>query len=417
MNESAPNETTLNEFKPNTTQILHVSSNHSSHTSNSTVHTPAGTLLLEVEDSVYPLEELCGFANRANAKRGFLFVSKVLGKHIPVAPRVVIQSHQRLAALLEPYFGEASAPSVFIALAETATALGQGVFEAWLERHPDQGLFLQSSRYRLAGYELLEFEENHSHASDHLIHLPNTLQNPEARAMFDQAKTLVLIDDEMSTGSTFLNLAKACVAKNPALERIFLLTLTDWAGEKRTALLEAMPRPTTVLSLLRGQFAWQPNPSFQLQPTQAAHGNGLDKTGILSRNFSRLGSVARLELDCVALLERDPRSARLLGTTGEHVLVLGTGEFSFPPLVLAQFLEGLGHQVFFQTTTRSPILLGGAIEKKLELSDNYFDQIPNYVYNLDPSTYAHILIGYETPLLPPEHAAWLESVGAIGVFF
>lgn len=40
---------------------------------------------LKQNDS-YQLEDLLGFAQRINPKRAFLFVSKVLGRHIPVAP-------------------------------------------------------------------------------------------------------------------------------------------------------------------------------------------------------------------------------------------------------------------------------------------------------------------------------------------
>ena len=42
---------------------------------------PTGELTLKVDDARFPLDWLVGFAARANAKRGFLFLSKVLGKH------------------------------------------------------------------------------------------------------------------------------------------------------------------------------------------------------------------------------------------------------------------------------------------------------------------------------------------------
>lgn len=37
----------------------------------------------------WKLDDLLSFAERINPKRAFLFVSKVLGKHIPVAPSVM----------------------------------------------------------------------------------------------------------------------------------------------------------------------------------------------------------------------------------------------------------------------------------------------------------------------------------------
>ncbi len=43
----------------------------------------AGDLLIETHREDMPLEALLDFASRQNPKRGFLFVSKVLGRHIP----------------------------------------------------------------------------------------------------------------------------------------------------------------------------------------------------------------------------------------------------------------------------------------------------------------------------------------------
>ena len=51
------------------------------------VELEGGTLRLRLpEQQRTRLTELCGFASRQNPKRAFLFVSKVLGKHIPVKP-------------------------------------------------------------------------------------------------------------------------------------------------------------------------------------------------------------------------------------------------------------------------------------------------------------------------------------------
>ena len=61
----------------------------------------SGTLRLAVERADWPLESLCGFASRRGKKRGFVFVSKVLGKHYPVRPRVMEEAHARLVAQVE----------------------------------------------------------------------------------------------------------------------------------------------------------------------------------------------------------------------------------------------------------------------------------------------------------------------------
>ncbi len=389
----------------------------------SKIELPAGTLNLQVTRSDYPLEELCGFASRANAKRGFLFVSKVLGKHIPVRPSSMTEIHFRLATkILEILQGQDAAPALCIALAETATGLGQSVFEHLLRENPElegKSLFVHSSRYRISTHQTLWFEESHSHASDHLIHIPNG--GPE-REIFCGAKTLILMDDEMSTGNTFLNLARAYHTKNPGLERIILVTLTDWTGSgRRRELLEQMPVKTYPISVLEGEYQWTPNPDFVLQPTRAAHGNGEFKDALLERNFARLGVMENPRVDFEALLDTTRLWSQFRKQDWEphpypfKTLVLGTGEFSYLPFKFAQWLEHKGLVIHFQSTTRSPILLGGAIKEKLEFPDNYADGIPNYAYNLEAHDYAIIFVCLETPL--ERNHPLLELTQAVPVYF
>src|SRR5262249_37990777 len=109
-----------------------------------TVSLRCGTLHLEIERADMDLEELCGYASRRSRKRGFVFVSKVLGKHYPVRPRKMAEVHARLAERLDDLPG----PVVVIALAETATGLGHGLYESWLRLNGRvDSLFLQTTRY------------------------------------------------------------------------------------------------------------------------------------------------------------------------------------------------------------------------------------------------------------------------------
>ena len=87
---------------------------------------PGGTLRITTEREELPLTDLLGFAARANPRRPFLFVSKVLGRHIPCRPRLMRDTYQRLAAPLL----DAPGPVWVIGLAETATGLGAGVADS-----------------------------------------------------------------------------------------------------------------------------------------------------------------------------------------------------------------------------------------------------------------------------------------------
>lgn len=79
-----------------------------------------GKVEVTCENAGHRLADLFDIAERRNPKRAFLFVSKVLGRHIPVSPRVMRQVYKQLASQL---LGKLSGPAVFIGMAETAVGL------------------------------------------------------------------------------------------------------------------------------------------------------------------------------------------------------------------------------------------------------------------------------------------------------
>jgi hypothetical protein len=369
-----------------------------------TVAQPCGTLRLTVEEAALPLDALCGFAGRRSRKRGFVVVSRVLGKHVPVRPRVIADTHARLAAGLLDLPG----PVVFVALAETATGLGQGVFEE-VVRRTDRGdlLFLHTTRYRLDRPLAFGFEEPHSHAPDHLLYEPI---DPDGADLFGGAASLVLIDDEISTGRTLLNLAAAYRRLNPRLAAVHLVCLTDWLGARRAGLAAELGVPVRVHSLLRGGLAFDPDPTFDPGPAPDVTGRGDRKDALLPTNHGRLGV-------------RGPRAYDLDGMIatagvqpGERVLVLGTGEFMHPPFRLARRLEERGWDVVYQSTTRSPLVGGGELGAVLEFADNTGDDMPNFLYNVADRTYDRVLVGYETRPLPANHRLPEMLVAAVVYF-
>src|SRR3546814_919943 len=134
---------------------------------NTKIELSKGTLELVIEHAA-ELDAFCDFAARANPKRGFLIVSKVLGRHLPASPNAMRGAMDELGQKLP---ADLPGPIVFLGMAETATALGQGVFAAYLDAQERQDVvYLQSSRQIVDGAELIaSFEEGHSHATTHLI--------------------------------------------------------------------------------------------------------------------------------------------------------------------------------------------------------------------------------------------------------
>ena len=348
------------------------------------VQLPTGTLELALDEGAEEADALLGFAARANAKRGFLFLSKVLGKHWPVTPSNMLAIHARLAATVPPVDG----PIVFIAMAETAIGLGQGVFEAWLRAHPGrEALFIHTTRYRVGSGELIEFEEAHSHAPRQFLHMPD---DPALRALLLGARTLVLVDDEASTGNTFLNLTGACRRLNPGIARVHLATITNFMGREATAALSArFGLPVTMGALVGGEYRF--TPGDYVAPDEAAQRFDPQADRGASTRFGRLGLRAALPAP-EALAER----LRKEFAPGATVAVLGTGEFMHAATLLGAALERRGVDVKVQSTTRSPILTWGAVGRALRFPDNYGEGVANFVYNIAPGQYDHVLVCHET---------------------
>ena len=359
-------------------------------------HLPSGTLQLHVERSELPAHELFVLAARNNPRRAFLFVSRVLAKHLPVAPAVVQDCHERIARRIPAQMGAQPGPVLFIGMAETATGLGQGVFEAWQRQHPDTpALYLHTSRYRAVGAQALAFEESHSHAPQVFLHLPT---DPLLHAQFVSARALVLVDDEISTGNTFVHLAHTCLGQAPGIERVHLASITDFSGATRAGLEARMGLPLTTGALLDGAWTFTPHASAEgavseappAPPAQAALGC---EPLFRDSGFGRLGRSGPVRLAPKAL------AAVAAGiSAGQRVLVLGTGEFMHPAFVLGRALaEQTGASVRLQSTTRSPILPWGPIMQTECFDDPYGEGIANYLYNFTRSDYDHVLLCHEAP--------------------
>lgn len=338
-----------------------------------------GTIQVTRDQGDVALDDLFDIAERRNPKRAFLFVSKVLGRHIPVPPSVMRRAYKQLAS---QFSATLPGPVLFIGMAETAVGLGAGVFDE-LRHQYDEGVYLTSTRHPVNGELLCEFKEEHSHATDHLIYLPD---DAEMRRRVAEARSLVLIDDEATTGNTFLNLLSALrgTGKLAHLEQVVAVTLTDWSGE---ALPARCPLQVTSISLVSGQWSWTPLPDAPVPVMPAVNVTSRGAWDIAGKqSWGRLGMTApAADLGQALTASRD-----------ERVLVLGTGEFVWEPFLLAERLEAAGSQVFYSSTTRSPIALGYAIKSAICFTDNYGLGIPNFVYNVAHQKFDRVLLCTET---------------------
>lgn len=370
-----------------------------------------GQLEIRVKKGHIPLQRLLGFASRVNSKRGFLFVSKILGKHYPVRPRLMAWSYRALARRIVQQLDNTQ-PSLWVGMAETATGLGYGIYESACSIGIRQALFMQTTRYHLSGGQRLEFIESHSHATDFFLYWP---EDTVKRALFLTARQLVLIDDELSTGSTFLRLIDAYRTINPNLETVVVASLVNFASEPDQQCFETSATvPVRWVSLLEGQWQFQAAKQDQAAPTDnsiCVVGGNACKRDILAWP-GRLGIEKTISLapaniaELLAFLPENPTDQR-------PILILGTGECNPPAYLLGRQLERLGIPVIVQATTRSPIHIEADISSRIRFTDNYQDGIDNFLYNINPAAYRLIVFCHETPLTAENDSENLSFVGLI----
>lgn len=352
---------------------------------------PSGTLQLHVENSDFPLENICGFATRANNKRGFLFMSKVLGKHYPVKPRDMLAIYQNLSDKLN-FITHSMNNICFIGFAETAIGLGAGIYHEWKKSHPlKNSLYIPTTRYRLEQPIVFEFKEEHSHATDHLIYEPIENDN---KLLFNSCESLVLIDDEISTGKTLFNFIEQYKSINSQLKNIFLVSIKNWISkENKNILLSQFPECNIeFISILSGNFTFTKNPDYFVDNIPKLDGKNEVKNYLFDNDsFQFRYGYNQLDFN----FEKETSLIDL----SKKTLVLGSNEFLIKPYFFAKHLESLGVEVFFQSTTRSPILLDVDILYKHTSVDNYNDNIENYIYNVGDNMYEQIILCVETKQL------------------
>ncbi|WP_084243985.1 phosphoribosyltransferase family protein [Planomicrobium okeanokoites] len=365
-----------------------------------------------------PMESLFSVALRVNKKRQFLFVSKLIAKHLAVHPSIALGTGSLLASLLMEKAGLQPIPqhkkivemiesgkacletshetlayrtalpdkTVFIGMAETATGLGHSVFH-----HFDEAAYIHTTREEIIGASpAFVFEEEHSHATSHKVYAP--------AGMLEEADTIILIDDEISTGNTLVNLITALDSQFPG-KKYISLSILDWRSEGQKRKLEDMAAARNltvdVLSLLKGEFDLKhsespgeteiaelkgsgqktPGRSMQVQAIELQSATGqrylpfTGRFGLSSSSHSEIGRWAE------QLAETVPASKK--------PLVIGIGENMYLPL---RFALALGGDASVQTTTRSPIFAaeedGYPIKEKVRFKLPDTDDVNQFLYNI-----------------------------------
>ncbi len=412
------------------------------------------TIDLKVGSNPYniPLNTLFSMATRNNPKRRFLFVSKILGKHLPVKPYVALNyskllalglyesltgkhAEDRLELLDDVASGEdnhsdilrftkypLSSDTVFIGFAETATGMTHSVFEAF----SGSGGFYHTTREQVTHTRpVIKFEEPHSHAKAHNIYTNEHVN-------LNSAKRIVLVDDEISTGQTLLNIMKS-IKEQFGTSEFHILTYLDWRNQASLDKYSDFEKNenihVNVISLVQGSIGDVVNGSLDLDQisshelfekqiksdseTKLPESNivrniYIDDFSSKSETFMGPNSVNKTynaftgrfgltDSDQIDLIDQMATiQEKLQPYVHGKTLVLGTEEFMYLPLRMAHELKG---DIFFKSTTRSPVYPSSddsyTIKSGLKFNSSFNSDVTNYVYNISQENYDTILVCYE----------------------
>jgi hypothetical protein len=338
-------------------------------------------------------DELFRLAERQNPKRAFLFVSTILGRHIPVDPRTHRASLNDLAEKALPLIG--SGPVLVMGYAETAVGIGAGVFDCLRKKMDGRHIgYLHTTRHPIPDRDVwFTIEEGHSHATHHTIMKPGPSlcqSGPDA--------TLVLVDDETTTGSTFAQLAAGLSGNGMSFGRIILVTLTDWSNGAAVEKVSSVSpgAEVTAVSLMSGSWEWHADPEAEL-PVLPVPGQAEcpewhpDLKGPMTSPRDGIKGQEMANGAYLAWKLGLPKMKR-----GENCLVIGTGEHVWQPFLYAEAHADEGREVGFIATTRSPILPGPVIEHKISFPDHFGLGLDMYLHNVNPDEWDNIVLFTET---------------------
>ncbi len=325
------------------------------------------------------INELLGTAKRENnKKRKNLFVNYYQGKHFPAKGSEALQIFRKLA---ERIILPDDKPVMIIGFAETATAIAASV----ASNVGNNCTFIHTSREKISSELCVaDFSEEHSHASKQYLF------SSDKEEIFKGVRHIVFVEDEITTGKTILNFVNVLKKIVEPGCRFYAAAIVNGMND---ASLE------TYRSLDIGLF-WL----VKIEDSIEYMNRELDiSSNEDMKPFNRVRNVFRYDFDgiinprlgckiedympaCKSFAEEIIGHLKELDIEAKTIDVIGTEEFMYPAIYLAEKLEKIGYIALSHSTTRSPIIpsdsFGYPLKNRYRFHSMYeYDRV-TYLYNL-----------------------------------
>lgn len=349
--------------------------------------------------SSFKIEEIINICKRKNnPKRDFVFVNSMQGKHIPQSPSKILKMYDELLneIIKNSNLNEKVA---IIGFAETATAIGNYI----ASKLPNCIYYTQTTREQFNNRKpLIAFEEEHSHATSQALygHLEE----------LKKCNRIIFVEDEISTGKTILNFIKEFEKLKIDL-KYSVASLLNWQNDEWTEVFNRynIDRYFIVKGKLRAL-----DTKLDIETNNEIEFNKYKEKIIVEKGIKLPNPRLGIKLPNKNELNYSLDNLQELIKDSKDILVLGTEEYMFWPMLFAQKLESMNSSlnVYFHATTRSPIETSNqseyALKERYKLRSAYDKNRTTYIYNL--SKYDHVFIITDTE---PEKEFLEDIIGAL----
>lgn len=332
-----------------------------------------------------------------NAKRDFLFVNKKQAKHIATSydefSSMTAKLYNQIITRINP-----KGTILIIGFAETATAIAADIMRRFsnCKQYENNDIwFVQTTRQHLKHKKYLMFQEEHSHATEQRLYW-----DPE-KADID---TVIIIDDEITTGNTVINMMKLFKKFYPKATYACASVL-NWqndADRKRFA-----EHGITATALITGKIK-DVTPKMDIENDGYHDGCKLYATSkmvqrFINRPFIKSGGKPLFLEGCnkenfkayMRFLHRAYRE-NVLWFSNKKYLILGTEECMYQAIVLSKMITNS----ICHATTRSPITVHNSddyfIKNEMTMNSNYGDY-EVHLYNIPDELYDEVIMVTDTP--------------------
>ena len=339
------------------------------------------------------INDYLSVALRNNKKRKFLFVSKTLGKHLPINPNKVDKLGLLLAKSYKMKHENCkNERQLVIGFAETATCLSHSFFN-YLE---SAEYFIHTTREEVKALKKLEFLEEHSHAMEQNLYIDN-LNN------INDVSEVILVDDEITTAKTCLNMISK-IQETFKVKKFVIASVLNWIDEERNKEIQKVASSLgcsiEFVYLFNGNFEFSMENELEdsiVKVEESTNFNAVINDIYLDfeecfgeRKYSlytgRFGISRKMQEKLLHIIDRESKKL-IPNDENSNILCLGIEEFMYIPMMLSKKIKG---NVYYHSTTRSPIIPINDSEypiKEKYTFESFYNKNINYIYNLRVNKY------------------------------